>query len=339
VRDLYYPFEEGLRAPGPDVYQHEMPGGQFTNLRQQARNLGLEERWPDVCRAYAEANQLCGDIVKVTPSSKVVGDLALFLVTNNLTAADVLTGKAHLSFPRSVVEMMQGLLGEPEGGWPKRFQEIVLRSAHVEPIVGRPGASMPPADFEAAAREIRAKTQREPNEEDVLSYLLYPQVYLDFQKHVGQFGDTSTIPTSNFFYGLQPGEEASIEIERGKTLIVKFLTMGQVREDGTRTVFYELNGQPRAVSVIDRSASATVKRNPKADPDNAAHIASPMPGKVSTVAVRTGQQVKKGERLLSIEAMKMETAVYSPRDAKVAEIHVEAGAAVEARDLLVVLKD
>jgi pyruvate carboxylase len=316
-----------------------MPGGQYTNLRQQSKSLGLEHRWPEVCEAYATANRLVGDIVKVTPSSKVVGDLALFLVTNKLTADDVMHATVPLSFPRSVVEMMQGLLGEPEGGWPKAFQEIVLKSAHVEPIVGRPGASMPPADLEAAARDIAAKTKHTPRAEDVLSYVLYPQVYLDYQKHVEQFGDTSTIPTSNFFYGLKPGEEASIEIERGKTLIVKFLTMGQVREDGTRTVFFELNGQPRAVNVIDRSASATVKRHPKADPDNPAHISSPMPGKVSSVAVRTGQAVKKGERLLSIEAMKMETAVYSPRDAKVGEIHVEPGAAVEARDLLLALRD
>ena len=339
VRELYYPFEEGLKAPGPDVYQHEMPGGQYTNLRQQSKSLGLEHKWPEVCAAYATANRLVGDIVKVTPSSKVVGDLALFLVTNKLSADDVMNATVPLSFPRSVVEMMQGLLGEPVGGWPKAFQDIVLKSAHVEPIVGRPGASMAPADFEAAAEEIRAKVQHDPSDEDVLSYLLYPQVFLDFQKHVALYGDTSTIPTSNFFYGLQPAEEASVEIERGKTLIVRFLTMGEVREDGTRTVFFELNGQPRAVSVIDRSVSATVKRHPKADPDNPAHIASPMPGKVSSVAVRTGQAVKKGERLLSIEAMKMETAVYSPRDAKVGEISIEAGVAVEARDLLMVLRD
>jgi pyruvate carboxylase len=269
----------------------------------------------------------------------VVGDLALFLVTNKLTADDVMNSTVPLSFPRSVVEMMQGLLGFPDGGWPKAFQDIVLKAAHVEPIVGRPGASMAPADFEAASSEVRAKIQRDPTEEDVLSYLLYPQVFLDFQKHVALYGDTSSVPTANFFYGLRPAEEASIEIERGKTLIVKFLTMGEVREDGTRTVFFELNGQPRAVSVIDRSVSATVKRHPKADPDNPAHISSPMPGKVSSVAVRTGQTVKKGERLLSIEAMKMETAVYSPRDGKIGEVSVEAGTAVESRDLLLVLKD
>ncbi len=339
VREMYYPFEEGLKAPGPDVYQHEMPGGQFTNLRQQARNLGLEHRWSEVCDAYAAANLLVGDIVKVTPSSKVVGDLALFLVTNGLTADDVMRSKTPLAFPRSVVEMMQGLLGEPDGGWPKEFQDLVLRSAHAEAIVGRPGASMPPADFAAATTELQTRTKHEPSEEDTLSYLLYPQVFLDFQKHWQQYGDTSTIPTPHFFYGLQPGDETSIEIERGKTLFVKFLTMGEVKEDGTRTVFFELNGQPRAVSVTDRSVAATLKRHPKADPENANHVAAPMPGKVSSVAVRVGQTVKTGERLLSIEAMKMETAVYSPRDAKVAEVHAEAGTVVEARDLLIVLNE
>jgi pyruvate carboxylase len=337
VRELYYPFEEGLKAPGPDVYQHEMPGGQYTNLRQQAKNLGLEHRWAEVCQAYATANRLVGDIVKVTPSSKVVGDLALFLVTNHLTTEDVLSGRGTLAFPRSVVEMMQGYLGEPEGGWPRPFQQIVLRSARAEPITGRPGAAMPAADFAGAAHEISAKTRHEPSAEEVLSYLLYPQVYLDFQQHWQQFGDTSTIPTANFFYGLQPGEETSIEIERGKTLFVKYLTTGEAREDGTRTVFFELNGQPRAVNVADRSIAATLKRHPKADPENEHHVAAPMPGKVSSVAVRANQEVKTGDRLLSIEAMKMETAVYSPRDARIAEVHVAAGAVVEARDLLMVL--
>ena len=285
VRELYYPFEEGLQAPSADVYQHEMPGGQFTNLRQQARTLGLEGRWADVCRAYAEANQLFGDIVKVTPSSKVVGDLALFMVTNDLTANDVLTARGALNFPRSVVEMMQGLLGEPEGGWPKRFQEIVLRSARVEPISGRPGASLPPADFAAAAAEIQKRTKREPRDEDVLSYLLYPQVFVEYLEHRQKYGDTSAIPTPSFFYGLQPGEEIAVEIERGKTLIVRYLTTGEVREDGTRTVFFELNGQPREVRVPDRSVESLLKRHPKADPDNANHVVAPMPGKVSAVPV------------------------------------------------------
>jgi pyruvate carboxylase len=338
VREIYYPFEEGMKAPHPDVYQHEMPGGQYTNLRQQARNLGLEDRWPEVCRAYATANQLCGDIVKVTPSSKVVGDLALFLVTNDLTADDVLDPKAPLSFPRSVVEMMQGLLGEPDGGWPKRFQEVVLKSAGAKPIAGRPGAALPPADFEGAAREIHALAGHEPREEDVLSYLLYPQVFKDFLEHTQKYGDTSTVPTANFFFGLQSGEETSIEIERGKTLILRFLTTGSVREDGTRSVFFELNGQPRDIRVTDRSVEAIRPRHPKADPTNANHVSAPMPGKISSVAVRAGQRVEAGERLLSIEAMKMETAVYSPREATVSDVLVKVGTVVEARDLLLALQ-
>jgi pyruvate carboxylase len=292
-----------------------------------------------VCQAYAAANRLVGDIVKVTPSSKVVGDLALFLVTNRLTEGDVLNATTPLAFPRSVVEMMQGMLGEPEGGWPKAFQEAVLKSAHAEPIAGRPGAALPPADFDAAARDIATEIKREPSDREVLSYLLYPQVFLDFQKHLQQFGDTSFIPTANFFYGMTSGSEATIEIERGKTLFVKYLTTGEVREDGSRTVFFELNGQPRAVVVADKSVAATVKRHPKADPTNVNHVAAPMPGKLSNIAVRVGQAVRAGERLLSIEAMKMETAVYSPRDGHIAEIHAEAGIVVEARDLLIVLKD
>jgi pyruvate carboxylase len=338
VREMYYPFEEGLKAPGPDVYQHEMPGGQYTNLRQQAKTLGLEGRWAEICQAYATANQLFGDIVKVTPSSKVVGDLALLMVTNDFTADDLLDPRVPLHFPRSVVEMMQGLLGEPPGGWPRRFREVVLKSAHAEPIVGRPGAALPPADFEQARRDLQAKTNREPTSQDVLSYLLYPQVYLDFQKHWQQYGDTSTIPTPSFFYGLEPGEEIAVEIERGKTLIVRYLTTGEVREDGTRTVFFELNGQPRSVIVADRSVEGKLKRHPKAEPDNADHVSAPMPGKISSVAVKAGQPVRAGERLLSIEAMKMETAVYSPRETTVDEVLVTPGTVVEARDLLIVLR-
>ncbi|MEQ1573171.1 MAG: pyruvate carboxylase [Vicinamibacterales bacterium] len=339
VRELYYPFEEGLKAPAADIYQHEMPGGQYTNLRQQAKKLGLEQRWPQICEAYAAANLLFGDLVKVTPSSKVVGDLALFMVSNDLAPADLLKEGARLSFPQSVVEMMQGLLGEPDGGWPKDFQQIVLRSAHATPITGRPGAALPPADFAAAGGTIQKKTKREPREEDVLSYLLYPQVFMDYLDHWEQYGDTSTIPTANFFYGMQPGEEIAVEIERGKTLIVRYLTAGEVHPDGTRTVFLELNGQPREVRVIDRSAQPSIRQQRKADPENPNHIAAPMPGKIASIAARSGQTVRAGERLLSIEAMKMETAIYSPRDATVGEVLVDPRSIVELRDLLIVLKD
>jgi len=341
VRELYYPFEEGLKAPSADVYRHEMPGGQFTNLRQQAKGLGLEARWSDIAGAYAAANQVLGDIVKVTPSSKVVGDLALFMVTNNLSAGDLVDPRTPLSYPRSVVEMLQGMLGEPEGGWPKAFQAAVLTSARATAIEGRPGASMPPVDFAAAALDLAARTgeiEDPSSDEDVLSYVLYPEVFLAFAEHRKKYGDTSVIPTANFFYGLQPGDEIAVAIEAGKTLIIRFLTVGEVREDGTRTVFFELNGQPREVRVADRAVEATLQRPPKVDPGDANQVAAPMPGKVSTVAVTKGDAVKAGDRLLSIEAMKMETAVYSPRDAVIAEVHVKPGATVEAKDLLVVLK-
>ncbi|NOT25554.1 MAG: pyruvate carboxylase [Acidobacteria bacterium] len=338
VRDLYYPFEEGLRAPGPDVYQHEMPGGQFTNLRQQARSLGLEQRWDEVCQAYAAANRLCGDIVKVTPSSKVVGDLALFMVTNNLTADDVIDAKVPLHFPRSVVEMMQGMLGQPEGGWPERFQQVVLGSARVEPIVGRPGAALPPADLAVTATALRTKLDREPREEDVLSYVLYPSVFLDYAEHVRRFSDTAVIPTRNFFYGLPPGGEIKIEIEAGKTLIVRYLATGDVHDDGTRTVFFELNGQSREVTVVDQRVAVRAAPRRKADPANPGHVAASMPGKVSAIAVKVGQTVQVGQHLFSLEAMKMETAVSSPLDGTVSEMLVAVGSAVETSDLLIVLE-
>jgi pyruvate carboxylase len=327
-----------MKAGTAEVYHHEMPGGQYTNLRQQAKSLGLADRWNDIADMYAQVNVIFGDIVKVTPSSKVVGDMALFMVTNGLTAMDVLSGGKKLNFPRSVVEMMQGAIGFPEGGWPKVLQRLVLDSAGVEPIKSRSGAKLPSADFAKTHKELAGKIGGEVRDVDVLSYLLYPDVFLEYQKHVRQYDNTAVLPTPAFFYGLQSGEEISVEIESGKTLIIKFLTTGEVREDGTRTVFFELNGQPREVVVSDRSREGALHKHPKADEDNLNHVAAPMPGKVSTVAVKKGAAVKAGQRLLSIEAMKMETAVYCPRDAAVADVLVKGGSIVAAGDLLIVLE-
>jgi pyruvate carboxylase len=338
VREHYYPFEEGVKSGTAEVYDHEMPGGQFTNLRQQAKSLNLEDRWHEIADMYAQVNHLFGDIVKVTPSSKVVGDMALFMVTNGLSAQDVLDPTRKLNFPKSVVEMMQGAIGFPPGGWPKVLQKIILDSAGAKAMTGRAGAKLPKADFAGVKKELVTKLKRDMREQDVLSYLLYPQVFLDFQKHFDLYDNTSVLPTSAFFYGLQSGEEINVEIEPGKTLIVRYLTTGEARQDGMRTVFFELNGQPREVSVADRSQDATVHRAPKAEPDNPKHIAAPMPGKVSTVAVKKGQAVTAGERLLSIEAMKMETAVYCPREAKIGDVLVKTGSIVAAGDLLIVLE-
>jgi pyruvate carboxylase len=338
VREFYYPFEEGLKSPTAEVYQHEMPGGQFTNLKAQSKSLHLADRWQEIAEAYAEVNQLFGDIVKVTPSSKVVGDMALFMVTNGLSAMDVLDPTKKHNFPRSVVEMMQGHLGVPDGGWPKVMQKIILDSAGEKALKGRPGAKLPKVDFEEKRKELAAKIHREPRDLDVLSYVLYPQVYLDFDKHQKAYDNTSVIPTPAFFYGLKGGEEITVEIEPGKSLIIRYLTIGELRDDGTRTVFFELNGQPREVVVADRSVEGTLHKQPKADPDDPDHVGAPMPGKVSSIAVKKGDAVKAGQRLLSIEAMKMETAVYSPREAKVADVSVKAGTTVSAGDLLVVLE-
>jgi len=327
-----------MKSPTAEVYHHEMPGGQYTNLRQQAKSMGLESRWHEIADTYAEVNQMFGDIVKVTPSSKVVGDLALFMVTNGLNAMDVLAPNRKLNFPKSVVEMMQGYLGLPEGGWPKVLQKIILDSAGAKPLKGRPGESMPPVDLTKVRAEVAEKSGREPRDVDVLSYLMYPQVFVDYAKKLTLYDNVSVIPTPAFWYGMQSGEEISVEIEPGKVLIIRYLTAGEPREDGTRTVFFELNGQPREVNVPDRSLEATLHKHPKADPDEPDHVAAPMPGKVSNVAVTKGNAVKAGQRLLSIEAMKMETAVYCPRDAKVKDVLVKTGSVVTAGDLLVVLE-
>jgi len=250
----------------------------------------------------------------------------------------VLAPNRKLNFPKSVVEMMQGYLGQPEGGWPKVLQKIILDSAGAKPLKGRPGETMPPVDFAKVRAEVEEKTGRVPRDVDVLSYLMYPQVFVDYSKKLNLFDNVSVIPTPAFWYGLQSGEEISVEIEPGKVLILRYLTTGEPREDGMRTVFFELNGQPREVTVPDRSLEATLHKHPKADPDEPDHVAAPMPGKVSNVAVSKGNAVKAGQRLLSIEAMKMETAVYCPRDAKVKDVLVKTGSAVSAGDLLVVLE-
>ncbi|MDW8263266.1 MAG: pyruvate carboxylase subunit B [Phycisphaerales bacterium] len=338
VRALYYPFEEDIKTGTAEVYEHEMPGGQYTNLKQQAKALHLEDRWREVASMYATVNRMFGDIVKVTPSSKVVGDMALFMVTNNLTPEDVLDESRRLSFPRSVVEMMQGALGVPAGGWPRKLQKIILASAKVRPLRGRPGARLPKADFDAVKQELSKKLGRGATDLEVLSYLMYPQVFLDFARHVATFSDTSVLPTAAFFYGLRPGEEVNVEIEPGKTLVIRFLTVSDPHDDGTRTVFFELNGQPREVNIPDRTLEAAQHRHPKADPDNPNHVPAPMPGKISAVLVKPGDSIKAGQRMLSIEAMKMETAVYAPRDARIAEVLVKAGATIQAHDLLVILQ-
>jgi pyruvate carboxylase len=319
-----------------DLYSHEMPGGQYTNLFQQARALGLAERWQEVCRAYAEANQLLGDIVKVTPSSKAIGDLALFMVAGGLTAKDIASGERELAFPESVIDLLSGMMGQPPGGWPPGLQKRILKDR--KPIAGRAGEGQPPADFDKAIEKVRTLINREPNRRDALSYLLYPKVYQEYTAHAKTYSDTSVLPTHVFFYGQDIGEEISVDIEEGKTLIIRFLTVSEPHADGTRTVFFELNGQPRDVSVVDRSLEAATIKPAKADSANPKEVGAGMPGMVVTVAVKAGDKVTKGQKLFTVEAMKMETTINSDVEGRIAEVFVKAGSRVEAGDLLLRLE-
>ncbi|WEF25408.1 pyruvate carboxylase [Paracoccus sp. S3-43] len=333
VREQYAAFESGLQAPASEVYLHEMPGGQFTNLKAQARSMGLEDRWHEVAQAYADVNRMFGDIVKVTPSSKVVGDMALMMVAQHLTPAQVLDPGVEVSFPDSVVDMMKGNLGQPPGGWPEALQRKVLKGE--APITDRPGAHLPPVDLEAARATLSEDLGVEIDGEDLNGWLMYPKVFSDYMARHQIYGPVRTLPTRNFFYGMELGDEISVEIDPGKTLEVRFLTIGETDEKGEVKVFFELNGQPRQVRVPNRKAAATAAARPKADPANAGHIGAPMPGVVASVAATVGAKVHQGDLLLTIEAMKMETGLHADRDGTVKAIHVRPGEQIDAKDLLV----
>jgi pyruvate carboxylase len=336
VRRYYAPFESGQLAPSAEVYRHEMPGGQATNLYQQAQALGLGERWHEVCRTYAAVNQLFGDVVKVTPTSKVVGDMALFMVGNGLTPQEVALGDRDLAFPESVVEFFEGKLGQPVGGFPRALQKRVLRGR--KPLRGRPGASLPAADIAGTRQALEGRLGRPASEREAVTHLLYPRVFPEFVAHQARYSDTSVLPTEVFFYGMERGQEISVDIEPGKTLIVKFQAVGEPHVDGRRMVFFELNGQPREVLVEDRSLAAVVKGHPKADAQDPHQVAAPMPGLVVQVTVAPGESVAAGQKLLAMEAMKMETTVYAEAAGRVAEVLVKPGSQVEAGDLLVRLE-
>ncbi len=337
VRSMYAPFESGPRSPAADLYDLEMPGGQYTNLFQQAKALGLAPRWREVCNAYSQVNLLFGDIVKVTPSSKVVGDMALFLVANDLTPEDTLDPERELAFPESVIEFFEGRLGQPPGGFPPELQSRVLKGRTA--LVDRPGASLPPADLDAAREKASALLGTAAGMRDALSYVLYPRVFPDLASHQRAYSDTSILPTPVFFFGLEPGEEVKLDIEEGKTLIVKLLAVGEPHTDGKRTVFFELNGQPREVEVLDRSLASSIRETPRADPSDPNQLGAPLPGLVVGVAVSAGDRVRKGQKLLSMEAMKMETTLYAERPGRVSEVIASVGLQVKAGDLLLKLTD
>ena len=338
VRRFYAPFESEIRSGTADVYRHEMPGGQYTNLREQARSLGLAHRWSEVAQAYADVNRLFGDIVKVTPTSKVVGDMALMMVANDLTPADVLDPAREVAFPESVVSLFKGELGFPPDGFPEAVGRKVLRLAPGEspPAPYRPGDRLPPVDFEAARAQAERECGLPLDDRQLASYLMYPKVMREFCEHQRRYGDTSILPTPVFFYGPQPQQELALDIDPGKTLLV---VLQSVTEDGESAfkVQFELNGQARTVRIA-RADAGTARTRPVAEAGNPWHVAAPMPGAVVNVAVAAGQRVGAGSTLFSLEAMKMETHVTADRDAEVEAVHAAPGDRVQAKDLIVVLR-
>jgi pyruvate carboxylase len=339
VRRFYAPFESEIRSGTADVYRHEMPGGQYTNLREQARSLGIAHRWTEVSQAYADVNRLFGDIVKVTPTSKVVGDMALMMVAGDLTVDAVLDPAREVTFPESVVALFKGELGFPPDGFPQNIGRKVLKlSANAQlPTPYRPGDRLPPVDLEAARQQAERECEQTIDDRQLASYLMYPKVTRDYYAHLRAYGDTSMLPTTVFFYGAQPQQEIAVEIDPGKTLLV---ALQSITPDGeaAQKVQFELNGQPRTVRIARDDAAGAAGSRQVADAGNPWHVAAPMPGAIVNVAVAVGQRISAGSTLLSLEAMKMETHVATDRDAEVEAVLVAPGDRVQAKDLLIVLR-
>jgi len=333
VRKYYQDFESGMMSPHTEIYVHEMPGGQYSNLQQQAKAVGLGERFEDVKEMYSRVNLMFGDVVKVTPSSKVVGDMALFMVQNDLTEETVLSRGQSIDFPDSVIEFFQGYIGQPYGGFPKELQQVILKDR--EAITVRPGELLEPVDFDQLKEELFHKLSRPVSSHEVLAYALYPKVFEEYSDMVKKFGDVSVLDTPTFLYGMRLGEEIEVVIEKGKTLIVKMVSISQPQADGKRVIYFELNGQPREVIIQDMTVETDVTLKPQADVTNPNHIGATMPGTVLKVAIANGSRVKRGDHLLITEAMKMETTVQAPFNGVVKEIHVSTGSSIATGDLLI----
>lgn len=331
VREYYYPFESGLKAGTAEVYEHEIPGGQYSNLKPQAIALGLEHKFEQIKKNYAIVNQLFGDIVKVTPSSKVVGDMALFMTSNDLTANDVMRGDNSLAFPESVVNFFKGDLGQPVGGFPEEMQKIILKGE--KPYNDRPNAHLEPVNFHLEFEAFQEKFDASLTILDFLSYSLYPKVFEDYYHRKQIYGEVMNIPTPAFFYGLKNNEEILVQIAKGKSIIIKMLYVSDPNERGIRTVSFELNGQTRRIDVKDAGFKATRPTHRKAESEH--EIGAPLQGRIAKVLVGKGDQVKENTPLFVIEAMKMETTVAAPFPGSVKSILIEAGEMVEQDDLVV----
>jgi pyruvate carboxylase len=351
VREFYRPFDTAPKTGSAEVYLHEMPGGQYTNLKEQAVSMGVSHRWPEIAQTYAEVNSLFGDIVKVTPSSKVVGDMALFLFTKGIKPAEVVKLEPGATpFPESVIDMLSGGLGWPEGGWPEAVSRAVLGEKRHKEAREKYKASLKQqktakgaksdgiSDLKKLRVELAEKLKREPGDDELYSHLMYPQVFADFAKQQREYGDVSVLPTPAFFYGLKPGEEINVEIEEGKTLIIRLISVGAPDKDGRRALSYELNGMAREAFIADKSVAAKTKTRPKADLADPLQVAAPIPGLIAMLSATVGAKVTKGEKLFMMEAMKMQTTVFAPTDGTVAELHAAVGDTVESKDLVVKLR-
>ncbi len=336
VREQYAAFEPAIRSGASEVYVHEMPGGQYTNLREQARSLGIERRWPEIARAYTDVNELFGDIIKVTPTSKVVGDMALAMVTAGLTKQEILDPEKEIAFPESVVQFFHGEMGQPVGGFPAALQAKVLNGK--TPLQGRPGESLSSIDLEQTRETLSAQLKEEISDFDLASYLMYPEVFLDYAEMDRKYGDVGILPTHIFFYGLASGEETVLSFEDNRQAIVHYLATSEPDEEGMRRVFFELNGQPQTVIVRDNNLSYEVHQNEKADPANPGHLAAPMPGLVVAVEVSTGERINQGDTVVVLEAMKMQSAIPAEKSGIIKRVAVSPDHVVDTGDLLVVIE-
>lgn len=334
TREYYYPFESELKASTSEVFDHEIPGGQYSNLKPQARALGLEDKFSTIKKNYKEVNELFGNIVKVTPSSKVVGDMAMYLTANDFTAQEVLEKSEKMAFPESVINFFKGDLGQPYQGFPKNVQKSILKN--IKPYTNRPNAHLAPIDFETELPKFEKKFPLKPEKKDFISYKLYPKVFKDYYDHFELFDDVSNIPTKAFFYGLESGEEILIEFESGKIIIVELIYLTKANEDGKRTVFFKMNGQTRAVEIKDKKVKVTKKQHVKATEPN--HIGAPLQGKLVGLKVKKGDHVTADQPLFVLEAMKMESSVLSPIDGKVKKVHLNQGTMVDQNDMIIELE-
>ncbi len=340
VRKYYYTYESGLKSGAGEVYQHEIPGGQYSNLKGQAAALGLEEKFPEVTKMYAEVNALFGDIIKVTPSSKVVGDMSQYLISNHLTVQDVLDKGDSLSFPESVKSFFRGDLGQPVGGFSQKLQKIILKDE--KPYLNRPNAHLAPIDFVAEFDAFKQKFSngmgRVLEFTDFLSFKLYPKVFADAYEHHLKYGNVMNIPTKNFLYGMEVGEEIMIELDKGKNVLISLMHKGEADAQGMVSLYFKINGQFRNIQVQDRSIQTTKIENLKADPQKEKEIGSPLQGMLSNVLVEKGEVVEKDQALFTIEAMKMETTITSAVAGIVEKIQLNKGALVNSEDLILVIQ-